>query len=238
MDQLDKYLDDKTEASGSKFTIVNPIKDYKKIISELGLTKATKEANFRFRERYVQKSKEFNSFESLNEGKLVKLSLQRGLIPGKIYTYKYSPKWKDELDYYDIQPMMLSLGSFKAGNTVLEMGINLHFLPKDAVKKILELTWKVFELKLEKNFNLLMAEKFIQIPLPMYRNAKKIFEIVGHTHYKFAMRNYLRNRMKDLQIIEYTDWKYLPLLDSKWIIGASKSEIYNLYIKEKKDKNI
>jgi hypothetical protein len=35
---------------------------------------------------------------------------------------------------------MLSLGRFKAGDTVLEMGINLHFLPKDAVKKILELT--------------------------------------------------------------------------------------------------
>jgi hypothetical protein len=47
------------------------------------------------------------------------------------------------------------------------------------------------------------------------------------------MRNYLRNRMKDLQIVEYTDWKYIPLLDSKWIIGATKDEIYTKYINEK-----
>lgn len=234
---IEDYLDREPEPN-DKFAIINPVHDCKKLISEIGKSKAIKEANWHFRERYVDKSKKFNSFESLNEGNLIKKSLQRGLIPGKIYTYKYSPKWKDEMEYYDIHPVMLSLGKFKAGNTEIEMGINLHFMPASEIMKVLELTWKIFHLKLESNFNNLMKENFTQIPLPLYRNGKKIYEIIGHTNWKFARRNYLRNRMKDLQIVEYTDWKYIPLLDPQWMIGKPKAEILKAYKIDKKNKNI
>lgn len=213
------------------FTIVAPDDLLQQYVRQVGLKKAIQEANFKYRDRYAAKKKEYNSITDLSEGILVNQSILRGFIPGKIYTYQYDPKTKLDLDYYDIRPLMLSLGHYKLknGKGILEIGINLHFLPPDAIQKIMMLTWKVFQYKLEKNFEYLMKENYTQVPLPLYQNAQKIYEMVGKTNYKFAIRHYLPNRMKDVQIVEYTDWKIVPLLETKWIIGASKAQIFELY---------
>lgn len=232
---LESYLD-KDDTPSEPFLIEPPYVSTKKLIQKLGETRAKKEADWHFRERYVNKNKEFNSMVEISEGLNVHTALINGLIPGKVYTYDYNPKWRDVLEYFDRRPLILSLGHFKAGNTVLEMGINLHFLPPKAVMKIMELTWKVYDLKLRRNIEHLMKEDWNQVPLPLYRNAKKIYDIIGQTNYKFAIRHYLRNRMKDLQIVEYTDWKYIPLLETKWVMGATRKEIWEMYEEDRKER--
>lgn len=214
------------------FKIISPQQQLNQYITEVGLQKAVREANFYYRDRYVAKKKEYNSLVDLSEGSVLRNSILRGFVPGKVYTYNYDPKHKVDLDYYDIRPLMLSLGHVKlnGGKGVMEIGINLHFLPPDAIQKIMELTWKVFQYKLEANFENLMKENYgNQIPLPIYQNAKKIYDLIGKTNYKFAIRCYLPNRMKDVQIVEYTDWKYIPLLETKWIIGITKAQLYEQY---------
>lgn len=232
---LDSYLG-KDIDSDEPFVIEPPYISTKKLVAQLGETRARKEADWHFKERYVNKKKEFNSLVEISEGPNVHNALINGLIPGKIYTYDYNPKWRDVLEYFDRRPMILSLGHFKAGNTVLEMGLNLHFLPPKVVMKVMELTWKVYDLKLRRNIEYLMKEDWNQVPLPLYRNARKIYEIIGHTNYKFAIRHYLRNRMKDLQIVEYTDWKYVPLLDTKWVMGATRQQIWQMYEEDKRER--
>jgi hypothetical protein len=216
------------------FRIISPQEQLREYVGSIGLQRAVKEANFYYRDRYVVRNKQYNSLIDLSEGSVLRTSILRGFIPGKVYTYNYDPKHKVDLDYYDIRPLMLSLGHVMLkngdGNRLMEIGINLHFLPPDAIQKIMELTWKVFQYKLEANFENLMKENYgNQVPLPIYQNAKKIYDLIGKTNYKFAIRCYLPNRMKDVQIVEYTDWKYIPLLETKWIIGITKAELYSKY---------
>lgn len=223
------------------YKIVSPQEQLNQYVSEVGLQRAIKEANFHYRDRYVAKDKQFNSLTDLSEGVNVHRSIVRGFIPGKVYTYNYDPKHKVDLDYYDIRPLMLSLGhvQLKNGGGLMEIGINLHFLPPDAIQKVMELTWKVFQYKLERNFNNLLKENYDnQIPLPLYQNARKIYDLIGKTNWKFAIRCYLPNRMKDVQIVEYTDWKYIPLLETKWIIGISKAALYQQYRQDYVDRKV
>lgn len=47
------------------------------------------------------------------------------LSPGGMYMFYYSPKYKDELDYYDTFPLLLPYDTTPNGF----IGLNLHYLP-------------------------------------------------------------------------------------------------------------
>jgi hypothetical protein len=44
---------------------------------------------------------------------------------GQMFLFKYDPKWKNRLDYWDVYPLVFPIGVFKGGF----IGINLHYLP-------------------------------------------------------------------------------------------------------------
>ena len=52
-------------------------------------------------------------------------ALQSRIIPGNLYLYKYDPKYKEELPYYDMFPMVFPWKANKDGF----IGLNLHYLP-------------------------------------------------------------------------------------------------------------
>lgn len=58
---------------------------------------------------------------------------------GKIYTYAYDAKYKNELPYWDRYPLIIYLGNYKAknGNTNM-LGLNLHYIPPRARQAFLE----------------------------------------------------------------------------------------------------
>ena len=41
------------------------------------------------------------------------------LIPGRFYTYKYDPLYKDKLDFYDTRPIMLCIKTYIHPNHIL-----------------------------------------------------------------------------------------------------------------------
>lgn len=58
----------------------------------------------------------------------VSRSLRKGddyIVPGGLYLFRYDPKHKDKLPYYDSMPLVLPFKSVKGGF----LGINLHYLP-------------------------------------------------------------------------------------------------------------
>ena len=58
------------------------------------------------------------------EGKTVGREMDRERW-GSLYIFKYSPKYKDTLPYYDIFPLVLPLEFYEDGF----LGINFHYLP-------------------------------------------------------------------------------------------------------------
>jgi len=47
------------------------------------------------------------------------------IVPGGLYLFKYDPKHKDKLPYYDTMPLVLPFADAPGGF----LGINLHYLP-------------------------------------------------------------------------------------------------------------
>jgi hypothetical protein len=52
-------------------------------------------------------------------------ALQSRILPGNLYLYKYDPKYKEQLPYYDMFPMVFPWKAYKEGF----IGLNLHYLP-------------------------------------------------------------------------------------------------------------
>jgi hypothetical protein len=50
---------------------------------------------------------------------------QADLVPGGLYLFRYDPKHKDTLPYYDTMPLVLPFATAPGGF----LGINLHYLP-------------------------------------------------------------------------------------------------------------
>ena len=77
------------------------------------------------------------------------------LLPGQIVVFGYhTPKYKEELEYYDATPMTLFCGitRTKDGN-IREIGLNLHYFPPFTRMKILEQTYEAFKPYFQRYFN-------------------------------------------------------------------------------------
>lgn len=77
------------------------------------------------------------------------------LLPGQIVVFGYyTPKYKEELEYYDATPMTLFCGitRTKDGN-IREIGLNLHYFPPFTRMKILEQTYDAFKPYFQRYFN-------------------------------------------------------------------------------------
>jgi hypothetical protein len=84
--------------------------------------------------KYYKKNKPSNKINQITRFK--------GIQHGKIYTFQYrNPKTKDKLEYYDVQPNVFVLNTFKAEttNNDIIMGINLNFIPQTYRIQILDL---------------------------------------------------------------------------------------------------
>lgn len=82
-------------------------------------------------------------------------SSKKYILPGQIVLFGYQePKFKEELEYYDRFPLVISLGITRTKDGVIrEIGLNLHYFPPHTRARILEQTYNVFKPYFEKYFN-------------------------------------------------------------------------------------
>ena len=75
--------------------------------------------------------------------------------PGNVYMFFYhDPKYKEELEYYDRTPLIISIGLVRTkSNVIRELGLNLHYFPPFARERILNHTYNVFKPWFDQNFN-------------------------------------------------------------------------------------
>ena len=70
-----------------------------------------------------------NPRELISEGKKVGF-----VIPGFMYLFGYNPKFRNELPYYDIYPLVLPFRKTNEGF----IGINLHYMPYPLRLRVLD----------------------------------------------------------------------------------------------------
>ena len=131
--------------------------------------------------------------------------------PGRLYMFDYKhPKNEDTLAYWDTNPLVLSLGTFrtKAGK-IRNIGINLHLLPPKVRRLVLFTIYTTFKTQYKKN---LYATNPKDIPSIRWNMVKKPVEKFG---VGFALRMYIPELQK--HIVEF---KVEDMPKAIWIPSA------------------
>ena len=168
-------------------------------------------------------------------------------LPGMVYTFIYKgPEaqikvpTKKVKEYTDIVPITFCLGTSKTGFA----GINLNMLPVQAKVKFLEQFYDAFKDFLENEADLLAQNDRLAINkrFLLYVGGGKgkdilnFFNKSASENFNFAYRKYSIPKVKQLRMIEYSEWKYIPFFEPKDAFRKlSYSQIYKLYGLSKKD---
>lgn len=120
------------------------------------------------------------------------------LHPGKIYVFKYEPKYADRYAYYDKYPVVFALGKVKGLEGMNNVGINISWYPPKARKFIIETIQKMYKSQYDaaksKNPKKAVDQKPIEIDLYAMKTALDQFG------FSFAIRQYIPGKMKSPKV--------------------------------------
>lgn len=129
--------------------------------------------------------------------------------PGMIYVFRYiKPKTKDELPWWDKNPVVLALDSDIPG---VDIGINLNLLPSKFRVELLDAIYTKMKPFIESQKNGRTAEN-AKVQGPMrnftYEGIKKFLEKFG---YEFAIRQYIPKLKANQKVVAYEKWQYIAI---------------------------
>lgn len=178
-----------------------------------------------------QMQDDFKAFSNPNEARrwlllnLKKMRYNGILLQGRLFLFQYDePLTKDQLEYYDTEPLVLSFGLYlaKTGNLV-EYGINIHYLP---IKIRQAFMTDIFEL-FRKQYK---DEMYSDTPRPVNQfNWEVLRTFVDKYGIDFAVRSYIPERRKNAVLFEYADWGKACMIPSKGFIGTDDRAITRQY---------
>lgn len=155
---------------------------------------------------------------------------------GKIYVFRYDPKLADELDFYDKNPVILSLGQKKIKDGFLDLGINLNFLPLRFKLSLLEqiendkLSIKISDkIKGKQNNNSKLQKPLLHID---YEWSKRYLKHIG---FEFAIRSYYIDRRSFCYEVSYEEWENISLLNIVDMEKLNINQVKNLFLKYYKE---
>jgi len=164
-------------------------------------------------------------------------------LPGFIYTFIYPPKPDDvvkvfdkgnEKEYVDYVPIVFctnvdKIASFK--------GINLNTLPNLERVKFLEAYYRGYQSffkdieKTTQNDKLALNKAFInEVATNKGADLVRMFSKVANANFGYGYRTYNMQRIRQLRMIEYMEWDYIPFYDPKHAFKKmNQKQIHDLY---------
>jgi hypothetical protein len=147
---------------------------------------------------------------------------RRIAAPGTLIMFDYdNPKYKDELKFYDTQPLVLVVQPFITKEEKIRIqGINLHLLPPKIRQLVLYQAFYLY--KSEYTAQLFTDKKALQVNVE-WAAIKKQLEKYGAG---FAFRMYIPQRQKNVIEFRQEDWAKAIYIPSKGYakIGPAKLE--------------
>jgi len=213
----------------------NPIITYRDNLLAPG--NMNQEMTKRFLDLYVLNIRPKTDFlETDEETKVIQFGK---FLPGKIYTFKYDPLYKNKLDFFDKRPVILCNQVFFAKGTknLILSGLNLNFLPEEIVAQLLSKFYELFDKEIDLSYNMAGSNNVnfdIREIAMFFKEWKEVLAYFGGLNglgYQFAYRHYIIDRIEFLRYVEYQHWEMLPFLMTEEIEGKSVKEIYTLYWK-------
>lgn len=135
-----------------------------------------------------------------------------GIIPGHMYLYKYDPKHKATLPYYDIFPLVFPFRSTKDGF----IGLNMHYLPYKMRALLLD------RLQQFRNNNKMDGNTKLKFSWGLLESVSK-FDLA-----KPCVKQYLTSHVRSQFIkINSTDWATAMLLPVQYFVGTTADAVWH-----------
>jgi len=224
----------------------SPIKQYKKLRDIDGIKDiAYNEIFWKYIQDNIKGDAKLTQIDSTNQESLL-MSLNGGRpIPGCIYTFiynhgvvEYIKDNKKNYKFHDMAPIVFCTNVTKT----LIKGINFNMLPELERLKFLETYYNLYTSffknleELTDNNKLALNKKFISNAVS--KDGMKILDAIckiADANFKFAYRTYKVDNIEQLRLIEYTEWNYLPFINSDDAFTIlNQKKIHDMYWRAKK----
>jgi hypothetical protein len=158
----------------------------------------------------VAKKSNVRSMDVLSENKT---NLTRKIIPGKMYSFFYSAKYKDELPYWDAMPLIFPF-SMDASSF---HGLNLHYLPP---RHRLLLINNLMPFLTNKDNN---EQAKLKLSWNLLSNASKFPQVAP------CVKQYLKSHVKSMFVeIPLENWKMMAFMPVARFKGKSEDQVHSL----------
>lgn len=169
--------------------------------------------------------------DSLKDRRVVEAQITRTRFQaGKIYVFGYNPKYKNELPWFDQNPVVLAIEQVE-GN---DFGVNLNLLPVPVKEQLLDDLYT----RLGGAMNVTSNEKSNPLrekPLRItYQGMKTYLEKHGCD---FALRQYIPSRKINQAVVSYSKWPEIALCRFMELNGTNLMQI-RIQFKDYFKKNI
>ncbi len=160
---------------------------------------------------------------SINSGRLLTADASRLVkrpMVGQMYMFKYDPKGKETLPYYDIFPLIFPFESTYSGTkTPMSaqsfLGINMHYLPLLMRARLMD---RLYDISTDKRFD---DNTRLKISYSVLKGASK-FQL-----FQPCIKRYLVSHLKSQFFqVHSNEWDLALFLPLQKFVGASMSQVH------------
>ena len=189
----------------------------RKDINELILIYGGKDRARRASEEWYQKGKRDMKEKGIH-------STGQRFQAGKIYVFRYSPKYAMELPWYDANPVVLALDPDKNN----DVGVNLNLLPIKVKEDMLDSIYRTFESEIgRQSVGGMKNDATRQNRLSInWQDAKGFLKARG---YDFAVRQYIPSRKSGQAVVSYENWARIVLCDFASLNGTTYGKLRYMF---------
>lgn len=153
------------------------------------------------------------------------------LRQGFLYIFNYdTPKYKDILDFFDTQPLVISLGSVKTSLGFRDIGLNMHLLPprirRIVMYKVFELYRNLYKEQLFKKKQDIIMVKWKDLALPLFKYG-----------IAFCIRMYIPELRKNVIEFPHEQWASAIYIPSKALSKITQVELEKKWREFVKEQN-
>jgi len=133
-------------------------------------------------------------------------------LPGRMFFFKYDPKLKNTLPYYDTFPLIIMVESVANGF----YGLNLHYLDP------------VLRAKFMDSLLSLASSRILDEKTKLVLSYKLLNDVSKYKQFKPCFKHYLNAYIEShLKMVSPQDWEIALFLPAQKFVGASASRIWS-----------
>ena len=127
-------------------------------------------------------------------------------IPGQLISFNYlTPKNKEELEYYDAQPVVLFFNAITTEEGKRILGFNLHYYPPKIRFQVLSKIYELFSQHYDKSLNKKTNTGILSQKIPHF-DYRKLVEELDKAGLGFGVRMYIPTLVRNTKVIPQDLW--------------------------------